>query len=664
MFTKKSNLKHRIYIKTVYNMRDLKEGDKYMESINMKKSIVVLIAICIACSVLTSCSKKNKNNLSNDPSNSVNNEIENAKDSIVPNEMPSVDFNVTAKEGKNAPSAYNAKIILDNNNTSIEGDGADFADGRLTIANEGTYVLSGHLDNGQIYVNTSDTEKVKLILNGVAVNCTYGPAIFVESAPKKVILYSTEESVNVLIDGENYIVPDEEQTEGNIYPNACVYSVEDLKFDGAGEIYVTSKCGKGVNSKDDIEVCGGNLYVASADDGMRGNDSFEMSGGYIHIKCESDGIKSSNSDTEGKGYINISGGQIYIECGLDGIDAATHLSVTGGLITLKCAGGAKEAITSDMGGMGNGGGYMGSRPGFPGGPMGGGMMNEGNSQAPEYSCKGLKAASALTISGGTITADTPDDAIHSNDKVIISGGDMSLNAGDDGIHADNNVNISNSNISITQSYEGIEAINIIVDSGTVRIIASDDGLNAYGGDSMAGGGMRPREIADNTETEPLLTINGGYIIVNAQGDGVDSNGNIVMNGGFCIVFGPTNGGNGAVDFGDGNYDMTVSGGTFLAVGAAGMAETVTGIGQGVVAFNCGSVNANSLMTLCDGNENVLISFASPKNYQTVVFSSSNVVKGDEYTVYHGGENSGNCIDGIYIGGNITNAQKLGSLDAA
>lgn len=634
-----------------------------MKYINLKKTAIILMSILTMCSSLISCSKKN-NSLGVGGANAVIPDVEGAKESITPTEMPVVDFNVTAKEGNNLPDNYDALIKLDNSEVTIEGNGADFSDGRLTITNAGTYIISGRLDNGQICVNTSDTEKVKLILNGVAVNCTDGPAILVESAQKKVILYSANESVNVFMDGEDYIVPDEEQTEGNIYPNACIYSVDDLKFDGTGEIYVTSKCGKGINTKDDIEMCGGNLYVTSVDDGIRGNDSFEMSGGYVFIKSEGDGIKSANTDTEGKGYINIKNGQIYIQCAFDGIDAATDLSVLGGLITLKCADGAKEATMSDMGDMGNGGGHMGSRPGFPGGPMGGGMMDEGNSQSPEYSCKGIKASCTLTISGGTITADTPDDAIHSNDKVIISGGDMSLKAGDDGIHADNNVSISNTNINITQSYEGIEAINITFDSGTLRITSSDDGFNACGGNSMMGGGMRPRETTENTDTEPLLTINGGYIIVNAQGDGVDSNGNIVMNGGFCIVYGPTNGGNGAVDFGDGSYDMTVSGGTFLAVGAAGMAETVTGIDQGVVAFNCGNVSANSLMTICDANGNILISFASPKSYQTVVFCSSSVVKDDEYTVYHGGENSGNCLDGIYSGGSITGAEKLGSLNAA
>ena len=585
--------------------------------------------------------------------------IEAASDEVTIIEISTVDFEVSEKEGEiNEEINSDASIGLGVDDITIEGDGVIKSDGKVTITKSGTYTVSGRLDGGQICVNTSDSEKVKIILNGAAISNPNGPAIYVESAPKKVIIYSAEGSVNTLSDGSDYIVPDSEEVEGKIYPNACVYSVDDLKFDGKGDIYITSNSGKGVNSKDDIEISGGNIYITSPDDGIRGNDSVEISGGFIYIKSEGDGIKSANTEDDGKGYIDISAGEISIECALDGVDAATNLNISGGTLTVKCAGGAKATTSSSSSGS------MGPRPGgFPGG-FGG--MEEGNSNAPSYSCKALKATSELNISGGKISADTQDDAIHSNDVVYISGGEMSLKAGDDGIHGDNKVIIENANITVTQSYEGIEAVNITINSGTVRITSSDDGFNACGGNSMMGGGMgggmRPRASSTATE-EPLLTINGGYIIVNAQGDGVDSNGNIVMNGGFCIVYGPSSSMNGAIDSGDGGYCATVNGGLLLAVGTSGMAETVESDTQGVLAFGCGNVSANSLMTICDENDNIVISFVSPKTYQTVVFCSSDLVSGKEYTVYHGGENSGTLLDGIYTGDELKNAEKLGSLKA-
>ena len=661
IFTKKSKIRQKLIIKKVYNILDDNEGVYPM--INKSRKICAILLSAVICLSLSACFDKRQkdfesldNIVGGSAGENIIEIIEGASDEVTSGEIPTVDFEVSEKEG-DVSDTSGVNILLDDENISVDGDGVSVSGGKVTITKSGTYKISGRLSCGQLSVNTADGEKVKLILNGVAIANPDGPAIYVESAPKKVIIYTAEGSVNTLLDGSDYIVPDSEKEEGKIYPNACVYSVDDLKFDGKGDIYITSNCGKGVNSKDDIEISGGNIYITSPDDGVRGNDSVEISGGVIYINSEGDGIKSANSEDEGKGYIDISGGNVSIESALDGIDAATNLNISGGNLTVKCAGGAKTTTSSSNSGMG-------SRPGgFPGG-FGG--MQEGNSNAPSYSCKALKATNQLNIGGGTITADTQDDAIHSNDVVYISGGEMTLKAGDDGIHGDNKVIIENANISVTQSYEGIEAINITVNSGTVRVTSSDDGFNACGGNSMMGGGMgggfRPR-ASSTTTSEPLLTINGGYIIVNAQGDGVDSNGNIVMNGGFCIVYGPSSSMNGAIDSGDGGYCATVNGGLLLAVGTSGMAETVESDTQGVLAFSCGNVSANSLMTICDENGNIVISFVSPKIYQTVVFCTSDIVSGKEYSVYHGGENSGTLFDGIYSGGELENAEKLGSLKA-
>ena len=80
-----------------------------------------------------------------------------------------------------------------------------------------------------------------------------------------------------------------------------------------------------------------------------------------------------------------------------------------------------------------------------------------------------------------------------------------------------------------------------------------------------GGGMGGGDAANDAN---LLTINGGTIVVNADGDGLDSNGNATITGGSIVVNGPTDNGNGALDV---NGTFTISGGTLLAVGSSGMA---------------------------------------------------------------------------------------------
>ncbi len=103
--------------------------------------------------------------------------------------------------------------------------------------------------------------------------------------------------------------------------------------------------------------------------------------------------------------------------------------------------------------------------------------------------------------------------------------------------------------------------------GTVHITASDDGINVAGGaDGSASGNFRGGggDMANNANN--ILTINGGYIVIDSGGDGLDSNGSVYMNGGTVIVNGPTNNGNGAIDY---NGEFKVTAGYLVAVGSSG-----------------------------------------------------------------------------------------------
>ena len=106
------------------------------------------------------------------------------------------------------------------------------------------------------------------------------------------------------------------------------------------------------------------------------------------------------------------------------------------------------------------------------------------------SAKGIKAAGELAINQVTLSIDSQDDAMHSDLNVVINGGELSLATGDDGIHADETVSITGGNINISDSYEGIEGNNVEISGGMIRLYATDDGLNAAGGnDQSSFGGM-------------------------------------------------------------------------------------------------------------------------------------------------------------------------------
>lgn len=96
------------------------------------------------------------------------------------------------------------------------------------------------------------------------------------------------------------------------------------------------------------------------------------------------------------------------------------------------------------------------------------------------SMKGVKAGTAISITGGTLTTDSADDSVHSNGGVTITGGVLNLSSGDDGINADALLVIENGEINISDSYEGLEAPGIEISGGTISLVAFDDGLNANG----------------------------------------------------------------------------------------------------------------------------------------------------------------------------------------
>lgn len=562
------------------------------------------------------------------------------------------------QSGQDSDEKIDTYVILADGNTSINGNGASFEKGTLTITQSGTYSLTGTLSDGKIYINSAqEDKKVKLYLNGVSISCSTDAPIFVENSPKETVIILAEGSVNNLADTAREVPTDENAD----YATAVIYSKDDLQIEGNGTLNVTANFNKGIFSKNDIDIRGGNINIVSVDDGIRGKESVEISDGNLNIVCGGDGIRTNETAEEGKGSIDISGGSITISSELDCIQSVVDITVSGGTFNLTSGGGSTGVVTKQddfgmpggMGGEPGGGrgpgGNMGGRPGGPGG------MTPPDSSASESttedtpSTKGIKADGKITVSGGTFTVSSSDDAIHAV-NLDINGGTFALKSDDDGIHADSTVNIRNADIDVSFSYEGVEGTVINIYSGTVKVTASDDGFNAAGDTDL---GMNPMAADYNCE----INVSDGYIHINAGGDGVDSNGNVNQSGGTIIVFGPESGANGALDYG-GTY--TISGGTLLATGSAGMAQSVTGDGIDVLAFTY-SCGADVLNTVTDSEGKSLIGFVSPKQFSTVVFASDKIKSGESYDVYTGGSYSTEDSDGVYLNGAYTKGDFVGTL---
>ncbi len=154
-------------------------------------------------------------------------------------------------------------------------------------------------------------------------------------------------------------------------------------------------------------------------------------------------------------------------------------------------------------------------------------------------------------------------------------------------------------------------------------------MNGSGAAGDTGGGMG----GGMQETGETVTISGGTLVVDANGDGLDSNGTISMTGGDVTVYGPTAQDNGALDS---NGGITVSGGTLVAIGSSGMAESPEASSpQGWLAASVNG-SAGSTIQITDASGTVLASYTATKTFTSVVFTSSAVTNGQSYTVTVGG----------------------------
>ena len=455
-------------------------------------------------------------------------------------------------------------IRLEGDSVAIEGNDANVNERIITITAAGVYDIQGVLNNGQIVVDTQDAEAVTLILIGVDITYDVSAPIYVANA-EKVVITLADGTQNTVTDGTTYYYPDESDE-----PNAAIFSHNDLTINGNGALIVNANYNNGIASKDDLKIVSGTITINAVNDGIKGKDSVSIKDGTITIDSGADGIQSTNAEEEGKGYILIEGGAFNITSGLDGIQAETNLQINGGNFTITSGGGSINTSTS-------------------GGGIWGGPGMEGNANKPEESAKALKAGVDVTVMTGTFNISSADESLHSKGSLTINGGTFGIASGDDGLHADASLTVNGGEITISQSYEGIESELITINNGTIHLTSSDDGFNAAGGADSSAVNGRPGQNPFAESGDNHLYINGGYIFVDAGGDGLDSNGPFDMTGGTVIVNGPTNNGNGPLDY-TGSFNIT--GGYLLAVGSSGMAQAPSNTStQYAVMYNFDTMQA-------------------------------------------------------------------------
>lgn len=246
----------------------------------------------------------------------------------------------------------------------------------------------------------------------------------------------------------------------------------------------------------------------------------------------------------------------------------------------------------------------------------------------------IRSKDTLEVISGNFEVTSKKDAFQGKDELVIFGGDFMVNAGDDAFHTENTLTVNDGNINITNCYEGLEGIEVFINGGKIAVVASDDGINAAGGSDEGEDFFGKGGFGDVNEDAKVI-INDGYVYVNAEGDGIDSNGTVEVNGGTLLVDGPTNGGNGALDYA---ISANVNGGYVIAVGSAAMAS---GFSESSKQYSWhyqaeGMQGNKELLTVIDETGEVIVSYQPSKEYQSVVISIPEFEKGSTYQMMLGG----------------------------
>lgn len=609
----------------------------------MKKIVSVLLTFCLMFTLLVGCGKsKTESGLSSN-SNAT------SSTALIEADFSSTEQDLfTERDSKTDFDETNAvKIELKGNSATASDSSVKISDSTITITKDVTHIISGTLNDGMVLVDAPDTAKLQLVLNGVKITSKASAPLYIKKADK---VFVTLVGENSLTSGDSFTTIDDNNIDGT------VFSKQDLTFNGEGALTVSSPGGHGIVGKDDLVFASGSYTITSASHGIQANDSVRIKSATISADSGKDGIHAENTEDTTKGFVYIGSGKLKIESEGDGISASSHIQIADGTIDILAGGGYENGTKEHSDGFGQfGGGIHGGRPGGSGmrrsdrNPQGMSMNMNALTTTDEdnsSSMKGIKSGNSMLISGGTFAIDSADDALHSNLSATVNGGTFEMASGDDAIHAEDTLTVTSGKFQITNCYEGLEALHIAISGGDIQLVASDDGLNAAGGndssgfggrDEMFGGGKpdrRPGGGGMSANSNGSIVISGSTLYINASGDGIDANGTLEISGGHTTVVGPTQGDTATLDY---DKSAVISGGTFIGTGASNMAQSFSSSKQGVIAISVGNQSANTKIILTNKNGKELISYAPELSYQILILSTPEIKSGEVYTVTIGTE---------------------------
>ena len=359
---------------------------------------------------------------------------------------------------------------------------------------------------------------------------------------------------------------------GDDDPDAAIYSTANLTLTGEGSLSVEGAYEEGIHTTGGLVIASGTLEVNAANTGIKGKDYVDITGGIVNVTAAQDGIKSTNTDDESLGFTRLSAGSVTVSAGDDGLKAPHTLEISGGTLNIK-------------------------------------KSNEGIE------------AQYINILDGDVTVNSTDDGINASLK------DSSSDTSSDttsGTATTGQQTQQNQNGQTQQAPAGGGA----APGGSQDSTGQNQNMPQPPTDgAMPGGGSGTFEVVD-----AAINISGGTVTVNAEGDGIDSNGTATFSGGTVTVNGPAAGGNNALDS---NGDLLLNGGTVTAGSTADMFEAPSSASTSgyLKITDSSALTQGSTVQVTDSSGTVVANYKiTTSGVQLVLVSNKNIVKGQSYTV--------------------------------
>lgn len=466
------------------------------------------------------------------------------------------------------------QITLADQTATVTGQGASFSDQTLTITQTGTYVLTGSGKNIKLVVEAADTDQVHLVFQNLTLEGE-GTLLQINKA-QEVVISLAEGSQNALTESQ---ANDDEEVK------ATIHSQVPLTLNGTGNLTLTALTKNALEVEDDLKVLGGTYTVKAANHGFKAEGALAIEAATLTIEAGKDGLHAEHDETTERANISLNPTQLSIAATEDGVDAGNELTIKGGTITV--------------------------------------------SQSEE----GLEARVIRQL-GGDVTIKSSDDGVNASAGSSSKTSDTSATSKTTDASATSNTADTSSSASqatatpaaTSQADQANKDKNATLPSPPAGQAPPQGGQPPQNGQGP--GGMPP---GGQEESDPSLQIilEGGTLTIDAEGDGIDSNGTVSISGGSLVVNGSVQGGNGPLDAAG---DITITGGTVWALGTSDMLQGFAqGSTQASITANIAGTAGQTLIILDAKGKEVARQTAS-KDFQAVIMSSADLVDGQTYTI--------------------------------